>query len=114
MYDADSLTFVLSKTDQGFDTTQYIKQYPELADQVSEDTKLQWTLKRRREDRERELSAEEKLLNQNKKTARELSKEVKDVTSRLNKFAVNSSPLLPTRKRGVNDSTKSKVPSLSE
>lgn len=30
MYNAESLCFVLSKVDQGFDFNQYMKQYPEL------------------------------------------------------------------------------------
>lgn len=52
---------------------------------------------------ERERSAAEKTHRNNSRRMKELSSEIKTLSSKLNASSNPSEPLLPTRKRGVDD-----------
>lgn len=97
---------MLSQTDREFDTTQYIKQYPDLAKDVDADIKYAWKLKGDIAELERERISAEKTHRKNTKRLKELSAEIKKLTSRLGALSSASSPsgaLLSMRKRGADD-----------
>jgi hypothetical protein len=106
LYNSNSLCFVLSKTDQAFDYSQYAKQYPDLGGAVALDMKEKWTLNGQKSEREREQTSVDKSRAKNKKKMKELFMEIKSMTSRLK--ALSTPPgapisITPTRKRSAND-----------
>jgi peptidoglycan hydrolase CwlO-like protein len=84
-----------------FDYTQYAKQYSDL--DVTADIKMAWKLKCDILELQHKRSFTEKSHNKKKKSMKELSTEIKSLTSRLNTFSKTSGLLPQKRKRSVED-----------
>jgi chromosome segregation ATPase len=103
LYNSDSLCFVLSQTDKDFNTGDYIKQTPDLAESAAADSRQMETFKDKIAELKRQTKDTTRKRGENKKHAKELSKEIQDVKSRLNTLSNSSGNLSQNRKRGSND-----------